>query len=424
MKPRLPLEIIDYIIDFLHDNRTSLRTCALVCRAWLTSSRRHLFEKVFISSAGGYFACRRLYKAIQQSPDIALHTRELSYSHIYKIHPASPIPIEPVPRLLRSFTMLRALQIHHIFWTHLTPEVRESIRTLLALPSLVHLAVDSVRFSELEHFTNLVRPHLKRLDISNPGFLQTDTKSPFCLQVDREVAQDVVDEPCRLEHLRIDLASWNVVLLFGSLNIIDISNLRFLECEINDSFSLECLEELLRHSGSDMDCLCLRLLGVFRLFPQLLCSNAPFSEYFDFAVMGLRRHPNLRVFCLDSLRLGPVTAEHLARVLSGLEVLNLQEIFFCFRHEDDDDKLDDITWMDDITWTDWMEVDRILNSEKFSSLHKVEIVYKAFSMQSKYSIRRKFVDHLPVLVSRELLFTRVITHRENHSANSQAYNSS
>ncbi|KAJ7830648.1 hypothetical protein B0H14DRAFT_2806782 [Mycena olivaceomarginata] len=40
----MPPELTDRIIDFLWDRQPDLRACSLVCRQWLPSSRRHLFE--------------------------------------------------------------------------------------------------------------------------------------------------------------------------------------------------------------------------------------------------------------------------------------------------------------------------------------------------------------------------------------------
>jgi len=44
----IPQEIIDQFIDYLYDDREALMTCALVCRAWVPSSRYHLFGHVSI----------------------------------------------------------------------------------------------------------------------------------------------------------------------------------------------------------------------------------------------------------------------------------------------------------------------------------------------------------------------------------------
>lgn len=42
----LPQELMDYILDFIHSDGATLRTCTLVARSWLPSSRRHLFSRV------------------------------------------------------------------------------------------------------------------------------------------------------------------------------------------------------------------------------------------------------------------------------------------------------------------------------------------------------------------------------------------
>ncbi|KAF8055245.1 hypothetical protein FPV67DRAFT_1544720 [Lyophyllum atratum] len=44
----LPHELIDYIIDHLHDDRAALCACCLACKAWLACSRYHLFADVLL----------------------------------------------------------------------------------------------------------------------------------------------------------------------------------------------------------------------------------------------------------------------------------------------------------------------------------------------------------------------------------------
>lgn len=48
MPPFIPPEICDRIIDYLHDDRTSLASCALTCHAWLSSARYHQFRETRI----------------------------------------------------------------------------------------------------------------------------------------------------------------------------------------------------------------------------------------------------------------------------------------------------------------------------------------------------------------------------------------
>jgi len=45
---RLPQELTDYIIDFLHDDPDTLKRASLVSKAWLDCSRHHLFETLSI----------------------------------------------------------------------------------------------------------------------------------------------------------------------------------------------------------------------------------------------------------------------------------------------------------------------------------------------------------------------------------------
>ncbi|KAJ7350755.1 hypothetical protein DFH08DRAFT_644137, partial [Mycena albidolilacea] len=44
-----PQELIDEILDYLADDKYSLRTCSLVCRAWVLRTRACLFESCRLS---------------------------------------------------------------------------------------------------------------------------------------------------------------------------------------------------------------------------------------------------------------------------------------------------------------------------------------------------------------------------------------
>ena len=44
--PRLPAEILDHIIDHLHDTTNALRNCCLVSESWIPRTRKHLFADV------------------------------------------------------------------------------------------------------------------------------------------------------------------------------------------------------------------------------------------------------------------------------------------------------------------------------------------------------------------------------------------
>ena len=44
--PHLPPEILDHIVDHLHDTKYTLRNCCLVSKSWIPRARRHLFADI------------------------------------------------------------------------------------------------------------------------------------------------------------------------------------------------------------------------------------------------------------------------------------------------------------------------------------------------------------------------------------------
>jgi hypothetical protein len=50
--PLLPPEILDHIVDLLHDNPRALVNCCLVSKSWVSRTRKHLFAHVRFGSAG------------------------------------------------------------------------------------------------------------------------------------------------------------------------------------------------------------------------------------------------------------------------------------------------------------------------------------------------------------------------------------
>lgn len=70
----LPPEVVDYIIDFLHDDTRALKACVLTCRVWLSSARHHLFSSLLIRE-------RRLLRFLafaENTPHVGLHVRSLA----------------------------------------------------------------------------------------------------------------------------------------------------------------------------------------------------------------------------------------------------------------------------------------------------------------------------------------------------------
>jgi hypothetical protein len=276
--PRLPPEVIDRIIDYLHDSPADLRTSALVCKPWLASSRFHLFSSVSIDPWHFYSFCCNLYAAIQQSPHIALLVRELHCS--YEAKPTRALGAQDwpsktgtiLPLLLRSFTALCKLRIANVSWLSFAPDIRKSFRDILALPSLVHFEAVKVNFPKLEHFTSLLRPHLtlglfvtfsRYYDYSG----EEEEDGIICdiiREIDLEIEREAETErgPCRIESLTLsslsegsDFVHW----LLDSQSVVDLSNVHTFKCDLAE-FSRDRMVRLMRAAGSSIERLAVEFL--------------------------------------------------------------------------------------------------------------------------------------------------------------------
>ncbi|KAJ7714463.1 hypothetical protein B0H14DRAFT_659017, partial [Mycena olivaceomarginata] len=50
MTTQLPQELVEAILDHVADDFHSLKACSLVCHAWLSRSRWHLFKTYYLMS--------------------------------------------------------------------------------------------------------------------------------------------------------------------------------------------------------------------------------------------------------------------------------------------------------------------------------------------------------------------------------------
>lgn len=75
MSMAIPPEIVDRIIDYVHDDTKGLIACSLVARDWVPSTRLHLFAKFSLLSA---HKAARFTELDSFAPDILYYCQELS----------------------------------------------------------------------------------------------------------------------------------------------------------------------------------------------------------------------------------------------------------------------------------------------------------------------------------------------------------
>ncbi|KAI0824359.1 hypothetical protein BC628DRAFT_1379124 [Trametes gibbosa] len=129
--PVLPGEITDAIIDHLHDSRPALHNCALVCRAWLPSSRHHLFE---VFSAGPEkCGLLDLVSFLTSTPDLVGHISRLV------LYGYSGIGLTDIAGLINTLCNVRVVDLYNL--------VISLPRRLEIPPSTPPLALSMLRIS-------------------------------------------------------------------------------------------------------------------------------------------------------------------------------------------------------------------------------------------------------------------------------------
>jgi len=81
--PRLPPELLDRIVDLLHDSRTALRSCCQVSKSWVPRTRSYLFADVKLNSEESLESWKAMFPDPLTSP--AHHTKTLSFNSFESI---------------------------------------------------------------------------------------------------------------------------------------------------------------------------------------------------------------------------------------------------------------------------------------------------------------------------------------------------
>jgi hypothetical protein len=75
----LPPELVDRIIDHLHDHQVSLKACALTCRTWRFASQYHFFKTVGLPGEG---RAEELLDIVIRSPSVARLVEQVAFRDI------------------------------------------------------------------------------------------------------------------------------------------------------------------------------------------------------------------------------------------------------------------------------------------------------------------------------------------------------
>ena len=135
-----PLEIEEMILDHLAKDDEALKTCSLVCRAFLFICRKYIFKNIVIknddrSPTSTTHAFERL---LRETPEIADYIRKLDYT-IRVVDLTSPTLEESLKRISR-LEFLTVWRDSNVDWSN--NPIRPALLHLLHLPTLTHFGVN------------------------------------------------------------------------------------------------------------------------------------------------------------------------------------------------------------------------------------------------------------------------------------------
>ena len=174
----LPFELLEYIVDFLHDDSNALRACSLTCQSLIPAARKYLFRRIVLKRVSDTL---RFLQALDSSADtqfsVASYVRDLRLPFMGFVKGGKKQRrYELVRRVLRNLQHLSQLRMYTFDWLGFMESLRVdagagSLRDAMAaffpLQELKELIIDHLvsRSSyELTLFISIF-PQLEQLEM-------------------------------------------------------------------------------------------------------------------------------------------------------------------------------------------------------------------------------------------------------------------
>ena len=170
VKPcRFPQEIYDMIIDHLHDDKRALSTCSMVCRAWTSPSRYHLFQSLVLedSHLRGP-AMEDFHNLLDMRPEACEYVRALKIT-AGRWDKAGLVDLDSLGRMANRFRRLKSVHLIRLTWT--IDETRKYHQ--FASPSVKCLTISGNRTFDPTFSTDTlfsifhIFPHATSLDLKD-----------------------------------------------------------------------------------------------------------------------------------------------------------------------------------------------------------------------------------------------------------------
>ena len=183
MSTTFPLEIEEKILNFLADDEghSALKTCSLVCQAFLPICRKHIFGSITLNKyarVNPFATTHAFERLLHETPEIADYIRKLDFRIL-----AADLTSPSIQESLKRISRLVSLKVWDCTWSN--NPIRPALLHLLHLPTLTHFKVTRVEEFVLSDLIPCV--NLKYLDIGScTSVAAEDTFPPTLPEQDRK----------------------------------------------------------------------------------------------------------------------------------------------------------------------------------------------------------------------------------------------
>ena len=363
-----PIELIEAIIDHFHSDKKSLKACSLVCKAWTSRTRFHLF------------ACLNL-----QRQDVETFIN--SSSRINIVHFVRHLRLirgcwysdsgpweEIIPRLV-DFHNVRHLGLFDLTLGSSKSSICSALVGQFA--HIVDLCLTGVQGTSFAAFAEVICafPSLETLGLNSiwwtSSIMPAQTLSP----------------PRNLHSLQMTGNQHGIVLKW-LLSLHAIPALHTLYLYDGDLRDGEITKKLLKALSPFLEALVVSSwIDYYSCGMSILLAS----------IHTIRSGQTIDLPHLRSIQIEVFEDDYAVKqILSCITSLKLEDIAFLYLVDDED--YEDHDPDNDL----WLELDAILARPQFSKLTKVSITFTAFSPADEF-YRQWFVDHLPQCHARGIL---------------------
>lgn len=195
MPTPFPQELTDTILNELRNDIPTLNSCPLVSRAFVPTSRAHLFSRVRLTpptkaQGNAPNRCQRFYQIIQSSPHIVSHVKHLELVEGHrpsKWHDTDEVSwlvsCRPLPLLLLDSlnTISLGCTANTLIWNRVSPILKSSLRNVFVLPRLTGIRLYNVGFDGWSDLYPLFAnsPSLEHLSLLNVSTWEDPFDAPI-----------------------------------------------------------------------------------------------------------------------------------------------------------------------------------------------------------------------------------------------------